>query len=687
MSRYPVIPTDPIRDDYHGTMVPDPYRWLETPDSPATQAFIHAQNELSEAYLRECPLRESIRTRMTELWDYERYPYAQKCGDRYFFTYNPGLLNQPMLYRQTGLDGEPIVVLDPNTLSEDGTVALTSWNVTDDGKRLAYLLSRSGSDRQELHLMDIDTGHRYPEVIDHLRFSSVAWLPDGSGFYYNRYPDPSTVAPEDQQAHNRLYFHQVGTAAENDRLVYERPDAKDLNFPPTLSDDGRYLLLDVWHGAINRNRVYYAELDGTQPEHFVRLIDQADAQYTFIDSNNTYLYFVTDHDAPRGRIIAIDTVNPAPDNWIEVIAESDEVISLARIVNQHLVVVTLKDVTHRVRVYHLNGSFDHEIALPTLGSVFQISGSARQNEMMIQFSSFLNPVAAWRYDFADQQLRPFKPAQLNIDPTQYETTQVFYPSKDGTRIPMFLIHKRGLALDGNAPTLLYGYGGFSGSLTPAFEVSILTWLELGGVYAIANLRGGAEYGEAWHQAGMLERKQTVFDDFIAAAEWLIAQGYTQTARLAIRGESNGGLLTAACMLQRPDLFGAVICVVPVIDMLRYHQFSAGKYWIPEYGNAEENPEHFRFLYAYSPLHNVREGVTYPPILIQTAESDDRVVPMHALKFTATLQALAPSAHPILLTVETKAGHGFGKPTAKLIAEYSNSFAFLARVFGLTSAGG
>ncbi|MCU0497740.1 MAG: prolyl oligopeptidase family serine peptidase [Anaerolineae bacterium] len=686
MSRYPVIPTDSITDDYHGTIVPDPYRWLENPDSPETQAFIQVQNDLSEAYLRDCALRESIRVRMTALWDYPHYPSAIKRGDRYFFTHNPGSLNQPVLYRQTGVDGEPIVVFDPNALSDDGTVALTYWNITDDGKRMAYLLSRSGSDRQELHLIDIDTGHHYEEVIDHLRFANVAWLPDGSGFYYNRYPDPATVSPEDQQAYNRLYFHQVGTPATADRLVYERPDAKDLNFPPTLSDDGRYLLLDVWHGAINRNRVYYAELDGTGSETFVRLIDQPDAQYTFIDSSNTYLYFVTDLDAPRGRIIAIDTVNPAPDNWIEVIAESDEVISLAQIVAQRLIVVTLKDVTHRVRVYHLNGSFEHEIPLPTLGSVLQITGSARENELMLQFTSFLDPSSPWRYDFADQQLQPFKQTQLTVDRDRYETTQVFYPSKDGTPIPMFLIHKRGLERDGNAPTLLYGYGGFSSSLTPGFGVSILTWLEMGGIYAIANLRGGSEYGEAWHQAGMLAAKQTVFDDFIAAAEWLIAQGYTRTARLAIRGESNGGLLTAACMLQRPELFGAVICVVPVIDMLRYHKFSAGKYWIPEYGNAEADPEHFRFLYAYSPLHNVREGVTYPPILIQTAESDDRVVPMHALKFTATLQALAASDHAILLKVETKAGHGFGKPKAKIILEYRDCFAFLARVFDLTDEG-
>ncbi|HFE66825.1 MAG TPA: S9 family peptidase, partial [Chloroflexi bacterium] len=457
-------------------------------------------------------------------------------------------------------------------------------------------------------------------------------------------------------------------------LVYARPDAPNLGFAPEITDDGRYLLLHVWDGTDTRNRIYYRPLDSD--DEFIRLIDVMEAKYHFLGNDGPLFYFETDLDAENGRIIAIPTDQPDRANWREIIPQSEDVIESSRMVNNRFVVMRLHHASHRLHLYNLDGAAQGEIALPALGSVMALTGKREHSQMFLQFMSFLYPPTIFRYDFAAGQLTPLYQPQVDFNPDEYETTQVFYPSKDGTRIPMFLTGKKGLARDGNNPTLLYGYGGFNINLPPLFAPTRLAWLEMGGIYAQANLRGGTEYGETWHQAGMLGNKQNVFDDFIAAAEWLIANGYTRAERLAIEGRSNGGLLVAACLTQRPDLFGAVHCGVPVIDMLRYHKFSAGRYWTPEYGNAEEDPEHFRFLLAYSPLHNVRPGMTYPATIITTADTDDRVVPMHAKKFTAALQTNDSGQNPILLRVETKAGHGLGKPTGKLIAEASDVYSFL-----------
>ena len=677
---YPPARKADVVDDYHGTKVADPYRWLEDPDSEETRAWVAAQNELTFGYLRAWPHYQTIKKRLTQLWNYERYSVPRRVGDRYFFSKNDGLQNQSVLYVQQELDGEARVVLDPNKLSADGTVALRTQAYSRDGSLLAYGLSSSGSDWQEIRIRNVDSGEDYPEVLKWCKFARVAWKPDNSGFFYNRFPDPSTVPPEDQNNFNRVYWHKLGTPQSEDVLVYERPDQKEWSFRPTVTHDGKYLVLYVSHGTDPRNRIYYRELESDGP--FIKLLDQADANYTPIGNVGSVFYFKTNLDAPRGRIIAVDVTQPQRENWREIVPESQDVLSSVTLVNNRFVAAYLHDAHHQLKLFDLEGKLVRELPLPGIGSVFGITGQPDHTEMFVGFASFLYPTTIFRYDFETDAFEVFKKSELDFDASRYETRQVFYHSKDGTRVPMFITHRKGLELNGNNPTLLYGYGGFNISLTPRFRVDRLLWLENGGVYAVANLRGGSEYGEEWHRAGTLERKQNVFDDFIAAAEWLIANQYTNSSRLAINGGSNGGLLVAACMTQRPELFGAVVCQVPVIDMLRYHKFTVGRFWVSDYGNAEANPEHFKFLYAYSPLHNIKSGTAYPPTLVTTADTDDRVVPAHAKKFVATLQANDAGKNPILIRIETKAGHGGGKPTSKRIEELTDIYTFLFKTFGM-----
>lgn len=670
---YPPARRDEVTDVYHGTAVADPYRWLEDTQDPDTVAWTAAQNELSRHFLDELSLRQTFVERLTALWDYPKYTAPITRNGRRFFQKNNGLQNQPVLYAQAG-DAAPQTLMDPNDLSQDGTVALIGQSYTDDGRYLAYSLSQSGSDWQTIRVRDVESGEDTEDVIQWCKFTTPAWLPDNSGFFYARYPAPDEMPGAPPSTHQRVYFHKRGTPQSADVLIYARPDAPDLGFEPTVTDDGRYLVLHVWQGTDNRNRIYYRPLDSEAD--FVRLIDVLEAKYRFITNDGPVFYFETDLAAPNGRVITINVQNPAPDFWQEIIAETGDAIEFSRMVHGQFVIVRLHQASHRIFLYNQVGAGVGEIPLPTLGTVIELTGRKEDKTLYFQFQSFLYPQTIFRYDFEAAALTAvFQPA-LPLDAGDYETHRVTYPSPDGTAVSMFLTHKKGLALDGNNPTLLYGYGGFNISLAPIFSPTRLAWLERGGVFAYANLRGGAEYGEAWHQAGMLQNKQNVFDDFIAAAEWLIANGYTRPQRLAIEGRSNGGLLVAACMVQRPELFGAVHCGVPVIDMLRYHHFTAGRYWVSEYGNASENPEHFRFLSAYSPLHNIKPGVAYPPLIITTADTDDRVVPMHAKKFAAALQAADPGAHPLLLRVEMKAGHGLGKPTAKLIEEAADVVSFL-----------
>lgn len=670
---YPPARQSDVVDNYHGRDIPDPYRWLEDPDSPETQAWTAAQNELTRHFIDELPARAVFAERLATLWNYPRYTAPIARHGRTFFQKNDGLQNQPVLYWQEG-DAPPQVLLDPNTLSEDGTVALIGMSVTDDGRYLAYTLSQSGSDWQTIHVRDVDAGADTGDVIQWCKFTNAAWLPDNGGFYYARYPAPGEMPDALPSTHQRIYFHKMGTAQADDELVYARPDAPDLGFNPEMTDDGRYLILHVWDGTDPRNRLYYRDLQSGG--EFVRLIDEMEAKYIFIANDGPLFYFETDDDAPHGRVIAINVENSDRAHWQEIIPESDETIEYSRLVNEHFVLDRLRHASHHLYLFEKDGTAVGEIPLPTLGSIVELTSRRADTRFHYHFQSFLYPPTIFQYDFETGQATAVHQPTRHFDPTLYQTTQVFYESKDGTAVPMFLTHKKGLKLDGSNPTLLYGYGGFNINLPPLFVPTRLAWLERGGVVAYANLRGGAEYGEAWHQAGMLHNKQNVFDDFIAAAEWLIAQGYTAPKKLAIEGRSNGGLLVAACMVQRPDLFGAVHCGVPVIDMLRYHLFTAGRYWTSEYGNATEDPAHFEFLIAYSPLHNVKPGVIYPPLIITTADTDDRVVPMHAKKFAAALQTADPGINPLLLRVEMKAGHGLGKPTAKLIEEAADVYAFL-----------
>ena len=664
-------------ENYHGTPVADPYRWLEDDHSPETVAWASAQRERTEAFLAAIPVRDRLRARLTELWNYPRQSVPLKAGGNYVYTHNDGLQNQSVLYVREGLNGEPQVLLDPNTLSDDGTVALTNLALSKDGRYLVWGVSSSGSDWQELRIRDVDSGSDLPEVIRWCRFATIAWRPDGSGFYYDRLPAEGTVAAQDENYYSRVCWHTLGTDQSDDPIIYERPDWKELRFEPAITDDGRFLVITAEIGTDPETRIYYRRLDSDGP--FITLTDEADARYELIDNDGDALLFLTDLNAPLGRVIAIDTARPERELWREVIPEGEEALDTVHAAGDGLLVLSLRDAQHRLRLHARAGDLLREIELPAPGAVEGIWSRAGDPELFLAFTSFLYPATPYRCDLASGTLTALQPPELKFDLDAYETTQGFATSNDGTRIPVYVTHRKGLTLDGNNPTLLYAYGGFNINLMPDFETERLAWLEVGGVYAQAVLRGGSEYGEEWHRAGMLGNKQNVFDDFIAAAEWLIEQGYTRVEQLAINGRSNGGLLTAACLTQRPDLYGAVVCEVPVIDMLRYHKFTVGHFWTGEYGNAEADPEHFRFMYAYSPLHNVREGTAYPPTLITTADTDDRVVPGHARKFAATLQADQGGDAPILLRVESKAGHGMGKPTAKLIAERADVLAFLFEV--------
>ncbi|MCA9931497.1 MAG: S9 family peptidase, partial [Anaerolineales bacterium] len=545
---YPASRQSDVVDDYHGTLVADPYRWLEDPVSAETKVWVAAQNELTESYLTELTVRAEFAERLTKLWDYPKYNVLRKRAGGYFFQFNDGLQNQPVLYRQAALDDAPELVLDPNGLSDDGTLAMTMYSLSKDGRFLAYNLSQSGSDWQAIHVLDLETGQKLDDVIQWCKFTPTAWTHDNAGFFYARYPAPGEMPEAPPSTHHRVYYHTLGTPQSDDALVYARPDAPDLGFQPYVTEDGRFLTLHVWEGTDRRSRFYYRDLESSGD--FVRLLDDLDAGYECIGNDGPVFYFQTDLDAENGRIIAIDTTNPAREHWQERIPEQQDAIAFSLMVNDQFVVVRLHNAHHRLYIYNLDGTFDREIELPTAGTIFEIAGKRKHNELFIQFLSFTYPPTVLRYDFTSGELQTYRQPQLDFDPSRYETTQVLYPSKDGTQIPLFLTYKKGIKLNGSNPTLLYGYGGFNIDMTPIFSPTRLAWLERGGIYAHACLRGGNEFGEAWHQAGMLANKQNVFDDFISAAEWLIENKYTRKGRLAIEGRSNGGLLVAACMVQR-----------------------------------------------------------------------------------------------------------------------------------------
>lgn len=677
---YPEARKSDVVEDFHGTAVPDPYQWMEDPGSPETVAWVEAQNKLTRSYIDAIPQREAIKARLTELWDYPKYGLPRRSGDRYFFSKNDGLQNQYVLYMVKSLDGEPVTVIDPNTFSEDGTVALTTQAFSDDGRLLAYGKNAGGSDWGTLYIRDVDTGQDYDEVFENMRYTGLAWKHDNSGFYYTRFPTPGTVPDEDLYYYEKLFWHPLGKPVAEDQLVFELPDQKDLSVSPSITDDGKYLFLYVSRGW-ETNGLHYREVDSDGG--FTLLFEVGEAQYNVIGNQGSRIYLRTDLNAPRGRVMALDLDRQQGQQvWVEIIPQQEDVIGSVSMVHDRLVVKMKHNAHELLKIYDLEGNFVRDIELPTMGSIGGPTGRQQDTEIFFSFTSFVYPTTIYRYDFTTDQVSVFRQSEINFDPSGYETTQVFYPSEDGTQVSMFLTHRKGLELDGSNPTLLYGYGGFNISILPRFSLTNLVFLEAGGVYAVANLRGGSEYGADWHQAGMLGNKQNVFDDFIAAGEWLIANGYTRRGQLAITGRSNGGLLAGACLVQRPGLFGVVIPQVGVLDMLRYQRWGAGRFWTQEYGNAEENPEHFKFLYAYSPLHNIKPGTTYPPTLITTADTDDRVVPVHSKKFAATLQAADAGVNPILIRIETKAGHGAGKPTTKIIDEYSDIYAFLFKNLGM-----
>ncbi len=671
-------------DDHHGTKVADPYRWLEDDvrQSDDVRDWVTRQNEVTFAYLESLPEREPIKQRLTELWNYEKVSTPFKSRDRYFFLKNDGLQNQSVLYVQDALDAEARVLIDPNTWSADGTIALTGTALSDDGRYLAYGVSEAGSDWQGYRILDIESGETLPDHVRWMKYSGVTWTPDSKGFFYGRFAQPNEgEAFQSLTFNQKLYYHRVGTTQENDVLVYERPDHPEWGFGADVTGDGRYLFISIWIGTDERNRVVYKDL--TEPYGMpLDLVDNFEHEYTFIDSDGPLIYFKTSLNAPNRRVIAIDMRNPTPERAgspsersREIIPESTDALQSIDLVGNLFMATYLKDAKTAVRVYQKDGTKLRDVEFSGIGTAEGFRGKASDTETFYTFSSFAVPPSTYRYDAITGESRLLRRAEVDFDPAEYETKQVFYSSKDGTRVPMFITHKKSIALDGKNPTLLYGYGGFNIAETPGFSVSRLMWMERGGVFALANLRGGGEYGEAWHKAGIKQKKQNVFDDFIAAAEYLIDNRYCSPDTLAIQGGSNGGLLVGAVMTQRPELFGVALPAVGVMDMLRFHQFTAGRFWTDDYGSAD-NADEFPALYAYSPYHNLREGVKYPPTLITTADTDDRVVPGHSFKFAAALQrAQADPNAPTLIRIETRAGHGAGKPTSKRIEEIADQYAF------------
>jgi len=662
-------------DDYHGQKVQDPYRWLEDDNSKETKQWVEAQNKITFAFLEQIPERKSIQARLTRLWNYERYGIPFKEGGRYFLTKNDGLQNQSVLYTMDSLQDTPRVLLDPNKLSADGTAALSGYAITQDGKRMAYGIASAGSDWQEWKVRDVGSGEDLGDEIKWVKFSGASWTKDGTAFFYSRYDAPR---PGEQlkgvNYFQKLYLHQLGRPQSEDQLMYERSDHKDWLFGGSVTDDGRYLIIHVSQGTDTRNRIFYRDLKDPDAK-VVELLNDFDAQYSFIDNDRTRFWFRTDLQAPRGRVIEIDITKPQRANWRELIPQSDDTLRGVSMLNNEFIANYLKDAYSQIKIFSRDGHYLHGIELPGIGSAAGFGGKRKDAETFYSFTSFTTPGTIYRYDLKKNVSSIFREPKVECDASQFETRQIFYHSKDGTRIPMFVTHKKGLKLDGQTPALLYGYGGFNISITPSFSVPHLVWLEMGGIYAVANLRGGGEYGEEWHQSGMKLKKQNVFDDFIGAAEWLIANKYTSSARLAIEGRSNGGLLVGACLTQRPDLFGAALPGVGVMDMLRFHHFTIGWAWTSDYGSAD-NADEFKALYQYSPLHQLKAGVKYPATLVTTADHDDRVVPAHSFKFAARMQECQAGDQPVLIRVETRAGHGAGKPTTKQIEEAADELAFL-----------
>ena len=670
-------------DLIHGTRIADPYRWLEADvrESAEVAEWVAAENAVAQAYLDAIPEREPIIKRLTQLWNVARYGIPTHAGEKYFYSKNDGLQNQSVLYVAGSYDAEGEVLIDPNQWSEDGTTSLAGYEPSDDGQYVAYQKSEAGSDWRTIHVLNVESGELLDDQLRWVKFSPIRWNQEGTGFYYNRYPEPDEGETYQSVVLNQMvYFHRIGTSQGEDQLVYQRPDHPDWHFFAEPTEDGRYLLLTIEKSTDEKNQLYYRPVSEVDSP-WRPLITDFDNQFFPVGSTGQNLFLLTDYEAPTKRLVGMDVERPGRKNLVEILPASSATLESVSLIDDQLVATYLEDVLSRVSIFSLAGAHQRDVSLPGTGSAAGFAGKNADTETFYSFTSYNTPTGIYRYDMHTGKSQLIRQPKVDFDPEDYHVEQVFYASKDGTRIPMFLAYRKGIERDGDNPTLLYGYGGFSISLTPYFSVSRLAWMEMGGIMAIANLRGGGEYGEEWHLAGKLEKKQNVFDDFIAAAEWLVQHKYTRPERLAIQGGSNGGLLVGAVMTQRPELFGACLPAVGVMDMLRFHQFTAGRFWITEYGSADD-PEQFQTLLDYSPYHNIKRGCSYPATLITTADTDDRVVPMHSFKFAAALQNAQAGPAPILIHIETRAGHGAGTPTTKQIEQAADLWAFLVQNLGM-----
>ncbi len=678
--KYPKAKKVDVVDNYHGVLVKDPYRWMENMDDPDLKKWIEEEKKLTEEYFSKIPFREKIRKRLRELWNYERFTIPEKVGEYYVFSKNTGLQEQNVYYYQKGLNGKPEVLIDPNKFSNDGSVVLTGIYFSNDCRYFGYSISRGSSDWREFYLVDFRNKKKLKDHLMWIKFSGMAWYKDG--FFYSRYDAPKGDNPlKASNIFQKVYYHKVGTPQSDDILIYEDKEHPKRGFGVYVTPDEEYLIISVWEGSSTGNRLFYKDLK-KKGSKIHKLIDNDDSHFEFIGSDGKKFYILTDYKAPNFRLIAIDLENPSREHWMDIIPESKNKLESVSFLNRKFIAVYLQDAVSKVSVFSKEGKYLYDIKLPGVGTVYGFYGKPEDKETFFMFTSFTHPPTIYRYDVEKNRVYLFKKSKVKFNPDDFITKKVFYKSKDGTKIPLFIVHKKGIKLDSKRPTLLYGYGGFNISMRPSFRLTIIPLLENGGVYALACIRGGGEYGEMWHRAGMLSKKQNVFDDFIWAAKYLIKSNYTDSEHLAIYGGSNGGLLVGAVINQKPELFKVAIAAVGVMDMLRFQKFTIGWAWIGEYG-VSSNPEQFKYLIKYSPLHNIKEGLPYPAVLVTTAERDDRVFPAHSFKYIATLQEKYKGENPVLIRIESKAGHGGATGTTRTIDLYTDILSFIFYNMGET----
>ena len=685
--QYPKTHRDQKVDNYFGTKVSVPYNWMESLNSPQVKKWVQEENKVTFSYLDKIPIRNWMHDEYKKLYNYEKVGVPDMEAGKLFYRKNSGLQNQSVIYEQATSGSKPRVLLDPNKLSPDGSIALASYVVSPDGKYMAYALSQGGSDWREIHVMDISTGKELKDVIKWVKFSGISWTKDGKGFFYARFPAPPKGEMISQQVKNqKLYYHKIGTSESSDKLIYARPDKPKWGIGGGVSESGKYLFIYMYNGAASKNVLYYAELG--QPKNpdigakIKPLYTANDASYDPIGTDGDTIYLQTTNDAPKGKVVAAKFSDPSIDHWKTIVPEGKGVIQSAQMSDGKIVVENMIVAKNKVHIYDTNGKLEKDLPLPGIGSVSSISARNDTPDLYYSFTSYLYPTTVYKYNMKTGERSVFFKPKVDFNPSDYVTKQIFYKSKDGTMVPMFITERKGLKKNSDNPTVLYGYGGFDITITPRFNPMLPVWLKMGGVYAVPNLRGGGVYGEKWHEAGMLNHKQNVFNDFIYAAKYLIDRKVTKPSRLAIQGYSNGGLLVGATITQRPDLFGAAYAGAGVMDMLRYQKFSGGDYWTTEYGSSDK-PKDFKWLYAYSPLHNLKKGTCYPPTIITTADHDDRVVPSHSYKFTAKMQYDQGCNNPVLIRVETETSHGY-MPTDKRIAQTTDVWAFIAHNLGVDS---